>query len=221
MIALAIGPGVAQATPQFRLNGVLVGPNKQNVVQFGTITMHSPVFGEIKCNVLAGAPVGNESEKGVAPVETWEAQGCHIPECTGGGFVTTESPLLLVEHEKKFEAKRAYPPNPTGRPNLPWPAQLSTPEAGRTALALSNVNLLLVCPREGLEVAYKGTLQPHVINGAKTGLKPSHLEFEGEGGKTGQLVTTSVCGGECTNADLSVSGELLMVGGGQQLVTAE
>jgi hypothetical protein len=59
-----------------------------------------------------------------------------------------------------------------------------------------------------------------MINGTKNGLKPSHLVFESSE-KTGFLITPVICGGECAMADLTVGGELTMLGtASQQLVTA-
>ena len=65
------------------------------------------------------------------------------------------------------------------------------------------------------------TLEPRIVNGSKNGLKPSHLEFEGSGGKTGHLITPDICGGTCEQADLFLSGSLTTLGTSQQLITAE
>jgi hypothetical protein len=227
LAAFSVPPAVGQAAPQFRINGVLAGANKQNVVQFGTITMKSPFWGEIKCNLLVGAPVGNESEQGVASVDGWGTWGCHATELRGKTFITPENAVQVIERlntEKHIinEPKR-------GETSLPWPSRpVTTPEA-TTALHIGNteklplepVKFIVDAPEELFEVPYEGTLQPRWINGTKNGLKPSHLEFEGEGGKTGFLKTRDICGGECSMANLYVKGELSLLATGQQLVTAE
>jgi hypothetical protein len=116
-----------------------------------------------------------------------------------------------------------------GTSSLPWPAHtVTTPEA-TTALKMGNteklperpVKFLVNCPGEGFEVPYEGTLQPRMVDGTKNGLKPSHLHFEGSEGSR-HLITPDICGGECAMADLSVEGEVTMLGTTtQQLVTAE
>jgi hypothetical protein len=223
LAAFSVTPALAQATPQFHINGVRVGASKQNVVQLGTITMKSPFWGELKCNVLVGAAVGNESEKGVASVDGWEAWGCHATELRGKTFITAETPVNLIEPVKgPPEAKR-------GERTLPWPAQtVTTPEAttalkiGDTEkLPLEPVKFVVNAPEELFEVPYEGTLEPRIVNGTKNGLKPSHLEFEGEGGKTGFLKSPAIFGGKEPQADLFIKGELTLLGTGQQLVTAE
>jgi hypothetical protein len=225
LAAFSMTPVAAQATPRFYVNGVLAGANKQNVVQFGTITMKSPFLGEIKCNLLVAAPVGNESEKGVASIDAWETWGCHMPECLRGpAFVMAEDAVKLIEPVK------GNPPKATrGETALPWPAQaVTTPEA-TTALQMGNteklplepVKFLVSCPGELFEVAYEGALEPRIVNGTKNGLKPSHLEFQGEGGKTGFLKSPDILGGKEPQADLFIKGELTQLGTGQQLITAE
>jgi hypothetical protein len=224
LAAFSITPAAAQATPQFHINGMLAGATPQNVVQFGTITMKSPFWGEIKCNVLVGAPVSNESEKGVAPVQGWETSDCRMPECLRGSasFVMAEGAVKLVE------PLPGHPPEAVrGEKTLPWPAELVTSEKGTKLKirgpegVIQGLKVLVNCPGEGFEVPYEGTLEPNMINGSTNGLHPSHLEFEGSGGKTGHLVTPDICGGECTQAELSVSGSLTILGTMQQLITAE
>jgi hypothetical protein len=224
LAACSVAPVVAQAAPQFRVNGVLAGASKQNVVQVGTITMKSPFWGEMKCNVLVGASVGNESEKGVASVDGWETWGCHATELRGKTFITAETPVNLIEPGKGRppEAKR-------GERTLPWPAQtVTTPEAATALkigdtekLPLEPVKFIVNAPEELFEVPYEGTLEPRIVNGTRNGLKPSHLEFEGEGGKTGFLKSPAIFGGKEPEADLFIKGELTLLGTGPQLVTAE
>jgi alpha-tubulin suppressor-like RCC1 family protein len=212
---------------RFYLNGVLAGASTQNVVQFGTITMKSPFWGEIKCNLLVGAPVWNETERGLASVDGWESWGCHATELRGKTFVTAETAVQLIERENT--AKVRIPEAHRGEKTLPWPAHaVTTPEAtsalkiGNTEkLPLEPVKFLVSAPEELFEVPYEGTLEPRIVNGTKNGLKPSHLEFEGEGGKTGFLKSPAIFGGKEPEADLFIKGELTLLGTSQQLVGAE
>jgi hypothetical protein len=217
-----------ELTPRFYINGLLAGASKQNVVQFGTITMKSPFWGTIECHVLVGAPVWNETERGAASIEGWETYGCKMPECLKGtAFISAENAVKLIVRENTH--KELVPEAYRGESSLPWPGRLvSMPESavgfhmGNTEkLPVQPVKFLVNCPGEGFEVPYEGTLQPHMINGARNGLKPSHLVFESSE-KTGFLKTPDICGGECSMADLTVEGEVTMLGtSSQQLLTAE
>jgi hypothetical protein len=151
-----------------------------------------------------------------------------MPECLkGAAFISAETAVKLIVRENTL--KELVPEAKRGESSLPWPAHtVTTPEA-TTALKMGNteklpaqpVKFLVNCPGEGFEVPYEGTLQPHMINGTKNGLKPSHLVFESSE-KTGFLKTPDICGGECSMADLTVEGEVTMLGtASQQLVTAE
>jgi hypothetical protein len=51
--ALVVMPAVAEATPQFQINGDLAGTAHQHVVQYGTLTLKSGQVGEWKCRVIA------------------------------------------------------------------------------------------------------------------------------------------------------------------------
>jgi hypothetical protein len=231
LATLSVLPALAQGAPRFYVNGVLArsgpvaGASGTNVVEFGTITMKSPFLGEIKCNVLVGAPVGNETEKGVASVDGWETWSCHMPECFHGSPSTVmaeASPEFGVVPERTIKEVQRH------QKTLPWPAELTAPE-GRTSLRIGDteklplapVKFYVECPKELFDVLYEGTLEPHIVNGTKNGLKPSHLEFEGEGGKTGHLKSPDIFGGKEPESLLFIKGELPLLGTGQQLITAE
>jgi hypothetical protein len=221
--------------PRFYVNGTLAGSGpvagagETNVVQFGTITMKSPFLGEIKCQALVGAPVSNESERGVAPVDGWETWNCRMPDCLkGSASVTAAKPLQLIQYEnpKKEIVIEVIRPEP--RTTLPWSAEMTERERLKLFRMGSTekqppapVKFWVDCPGEGLEVPYEGELAPIVHNGTKNGLKPSQMEFEGNGGRTGHLLTPDICGGECEQADLFLSGQLTILGTMQQLITAE
>jgi hypothetical protein len=223
--ALLALPSVAQATPQFHINGTLAGSATQNVVAYGTLTLDSQRFGEWKCKVIAGLAVRNESEKGVGAVEGWEPFDCSTPECPdGGGYVSPEAIELLEEEkpvgkEKYFVAKRQYRYGPSAEKHLPWPAELVTQETEKVALNMRKMRLWLVCLSEAFEVPYTGNLEPHFVNGVKNGLNPSRLRFEGKGSSTSYLATPYLV--ESPENYLWPSGELTMLGTGEELVSAE
>jgi len=202
------------AAPRWFLNGNLAGASGQSIVQLGTITLENKLLGEIKCKVIAGLKAGNESEKGVAAVEGWEAYDCSAPECPGRVLLTPEE---VPEKGKEKETPGARQPR-----SLPWPAELISSEAGKAALNLRKMKLWIVCPRELLEVPFTGNLEPRLQNGLGNGLSPSHLLFEGKGGHTGFLISPDIAGGaEVEESELFFSGELTTIGTSQELITAE
>jgi len=219
LAAFAGTPAGAQAL-QFHINGLLAEASHQNVTEYGTLVLKNTRFGEFKCKIVAGVPVWNEGEKGFTAFEGWEPYLCSAPECKGESFVTAEKAVELIEKEnskKEFEytAKR-------GASTLPWPGELFAPEAGAKAINVTKIHLYLDCPQEGLEVLFDGNLEPRVVNGLKNGLSPSHLVFEGKGGKTSYLSSPDICGGcESEEDNLYVSGELTTLGTSEELVTAE
>jgi hypothetical protein len=209
-------PAAASATPQWLSNGRLVGTEKQGVVQFGTLTLGNSFVGEWKCGVLEGVPVWNEGGNGFASVDGWRTYNCSAASCPGAAVVTAENPVELInEGSEKYK--------PLRRPStLPWPAETVAPEVGVARLKVSKIKLFLDCPAEAVEIGFSGSLEPQIVNGTKNGLSPSHLDFEGKGGKTGSLICTPLgpppCGSE--GGELFVSGDLTMLGTGQQLITA-
>jgi hypothetical protein len=218
--ALAVAPGAAQAELNFFINGVKSGPTHSNATQFGTLTLTNPIFGEFQCKVIVGAPVWNELGKGFSAYEGWEPFVCSKGGCTQGtSFITAENPVKLVTRENS--AKEIINEAVRGTSSLPWPAELTTPETERRALRIPHVEMLINCPSEIFESRWEGELIPKVVNGAKNGLHPTKLEFEGAGGKTGHLKTKLVCGGECSESELQVKGELFVTGNSQQLITGE
>lgn len=222
--ALVVVPAVAQATPKFYVNGVLAGEAKSGVTQFGKLVMSNSFAGEFTCTILVGVPVWNEGGVGHAVFEGWEPYLCShkagsaVKECPGA-FVTAENAIELSEKEnskseKEYAAIR-------GTSSLPWQGEVGEPESGVRSLTYTNIRILFNCPSQGLELPFEGTLEPHLVNGAKNGLHPSHLKYEGKGGKTGHLTTFDLPEKNEENV-LNVSGELTLLGsGGQELITAE
>jgi len=212
-------PAVASATPQWWMNGALAGTTKQNAVQLGTLTMNQINFGEWKCSVLAGVRVWNEGGNGLASVESWVPYDCSSTSCSSGAYVTAELPVELIEKinpktsEREYEAQR-------GAKTLPWPAQTAAPEAGVPQLAIHKIRLTLECPGEAFQPKFSGNLEPRIVNGAGNGMSPSHVLFEGKGGKTGSLGWDG-CSLGCEGTQLSVSGQLTTLGTKQELITTE
>jgi hypothetical protein len=216
---LLAAPAVASATPQWRMNGALVGETKQHAVQFGTLTLNQVTFGEWKCSVLAGMPVWNEGGNGLASVESWVPYDCSSTSCPSGANVTAETPVKLEEKtnakgETEYTAIR-------GEKTTPWPAQTAGPEAGVPRLAIHKIRLTLECPGEAFQPKFSGVLEPRLVNGIGNGMSPSHVLFEGKGGKTGSL-SADFCSLGCEGSGLYVSGQLTTLGTrGQELITAE
>jgi hypothetical protein len=220
LATFAMAPAVAQAF-QFKINGSLATNEHENVTLFGPLVLKNAVFGEFSCRVVAGAPVWNEAEKGLNAVEGWEPFVCKYsgngPGCKQQSFVTAESPVELVEEtigsEKQFKAKR-------GARTMPWPGESFETTEKTKSMNVHKIKIYLDCPTEGLEVPFEGNLEPKYVNGVRNGLSPSKLVFEGKGGKTSYLVTCSLEGCvENEKTELFVSGELSLLGIGQQLIT--
>jgi hypothetical protein len=213
---LFVAPAVASATPQFRINGVLAGPATHNVVAVGSLTMNNKLFGEWKCKVLAGLMVENESEKGVATVESWEPFNCTAQDCPGSVTFRGESSPKLEE-----VAKGEKPLAARGSLSVPWQAELMTDEVGKTALRMRTMRLWLTCPSETFEPQFAGYIEPRLVNGIGNGLSPTHLLFEGKGGHTSWLNGTWLGGTETEETKLFFSGELTILGTTQELITAQ
>jgi hypothetical protein len=212
-------PPLAHADPQFRINGMLVGTARQNVTAFGTVTMDNKLYGEWKCKVLAGLTVGNETEKGVAAVERWEPFDCSTKECN--------APTVTTEHSVEWEPTEKVEKIPhesspiRGPQSVPWPAELIS-SAGHTAMNVRKMRIVWLCPEEAFELPFTGNLEPRIVNGTKNGLNPSHIVFEGKGGNTSFLTSPFIEGGaETENSEFVVSGELAILGTGEELITAE
>jgi hypothetical protein len=210
-------PAVASATPQFSINGLRDDSFHQNVVALGTLTMDNKLFGEWKCRGIADLHVWNETEKGLAQVETWKPFGCSSKECPSG-FVTTEYAPELIEKvnskgETEYSARRSI------TSSFPWPAETLTGVGAQ--LKIRKMRLQFVCPAEEFEPVFTGNLEPRIVNGLGNGMSPTHLLFEGPLGHTTWLNGTWEGGEETEETPLFVSGELAVIGGGMQLITAE
>jgi hypothetical protein len=210
---LFAAPAVASASPRWFINGTLAGATKRNVVAVGSLTMDNKMFGQWKCKVIAGLTVENETEKGSAQVEAWEPVDCSTSVCRGPTYVRAESPLELEERpSEKFFVKR-------GPRTVPWPSELLAPETGKVALNVASMKIFISCPVEMFEPEFIGHLEPRLVNGIGNGMSPSHVLFEGELGHN-YLNGTWLGGLETLETKLFFSGELTILGTGEELITA-
>jgi hypothetical protein len=214
-------PAASQGA-QFHINGALGEAAHQNVTVYGNITMTNKLYGEWKCKIVAGMPVWNEGGKGWAAVEGWEPFLCTTAgsTCEGIPFVTAEHSVELIEKinaksEKEYSAKR-------GPTSLPWLGESFSPEAGKNSINIKKMRITWDCPEEGFELPFTGNLEPSITNGVKNGLNPTHLRFEGKGGKTSFLTSPLIEGGaETENSEMFLSGELTVLGTSEQLISLE
>jgi hypothetical protein len=210
-VAVSVAPAPAQATPQFRINGALAGTGKQNAVVSGSTTIDNALLGEIKCDVLESLQVWNESGKGLAETDGYTTYGCTAAPPCNGVFATAEMPIEVTEREnpKTKELEKVARRGPS---TLPWLGEAIEEEGTEKfrRLKTNAVKLTIVAPCFDLEFPFEEVSEPKIVNGAKSGLKPTHLEFENQGGPI-------VCEGKCR----PVNGRLAMAGGMSQLITAE
>ena len=198
------------------INGVKAGPDKQPIVAFGEITLAQAEVGrKIKCKVLSGGNVWNESEKGLASIEGFTTYGCEAtPECPGA-FATAEEPLMGEKEGESRERQR----------RLPWSGELvekaNAEGTEERRLKIRGITLTLILPCESREVAreikYDGYLEPTVENGLGNGLSPSFAAYMNE---EQDLMRFCLCEIIPTET-LFVSGRMTTIGTHEELVTAE
>jgi hypothetical protein len=190
----------AQAAPQWLVNAELAKSKASaiNYITFGPITLKNEVFSELKCESVSAGLLWNESERGFSNTNWQLTSNCKTePECESIGgsekaLLVPETPANVTEKEGKKTAIRLT--------TLPWNGELVEPTEKEVRLKSQGISLTLVCPGV-LEIPFveptaaeeaKGRfpLQPRLENGAKNGLHPSHVVFEGE--KTGVLIAKGV-----------------------------
>jgi hypothetical protein len=105
---------------------------------------------------------------------------------------------------------------------LPWQGEATEEEGGEKLrkIKTKGVKVTIVAPCFGLEVPFEGALEPIAINGSKSGLKASHLLFEGKGGKTGFLTTKVLPVEKEENIGYTI-GEVKTIGSMVQLINLE
>jgi hypothetical protein len=176
--------------------------------------------------VLAGLTVANESEKGVATVKSFEPFECSASECLGRTYVAAEYHVKL--EEKENAQKRSRIRDQARRKDVA--VARGTARAGNRESSAQRARLEAIYPRpvEAFEPAFTGHLEPRVVNGIGNGLSPSHVLFEGKNGhnylyKNGHnyLYGTWLGGIENEETERFFSGELTILGTGQELITAE
>ena len=213
-------PAIAQASPKFLINGVAAGAKHEAIIQYGPITLENHFLGKIKCQNLASGNIWNESEKGLGNTEGYTTYSCTSePLACAGVFATAEKPVEVTERivasEKKKVAQR-------GATDLPWEGEAVEEEGGEKLKKIKThgIRVTVVVPCLTMEVPFEGVLEPISINGIKNGLFPSHLVFQGKGGKTGFLTTTALGTKEENNIGY-VIGEISTVGSNVELITME
>jgi hypothetical protein len=219
VVALLLIPAVAQATPKFYINYVQAGKKHEPNVIYGQIELQNHFLGKIKCQNLASGNIWNESEKGLGNTEGYTTYSCTAePKCEGV-FATAEKPVQVtektIEGVKRHIAER-------GATDLPWAGEVVKEETGEklTKIKTHGISVTIVVPCLSLEVPFEGALEPISLNGAGNGLTPSHLVFQGKGGKTGYLTTTKLGTAEENNIGYTI-GETNSVGSAMELITAE
>jgi hypothetical protein len=218
--ACAGAPAMAQATPQFKVNGNLLGTPKKGVIVFGNLSLKNKMFGEWKCKIVADMLVNNENGAGLGNWEGWEPFLCQTTACQGQSYVTAEENVKLEEKvnakgETEYSAIR-------GAKTTHWPVELKKQETTekKVSLITHKMHLIINCPKESFEPNFTGFIEPHWVNGIGNGLTPSHVVFEGEGGTTSWLNGTWLGGKETPETILYVQGELTVIGNTQELVTS-
>jgi hypothetical protein len=209
---------------EWKSNGVKIGLGHNLISNWGSLTFENPVtlIGKMTCPTLLGGGIWNEGTESVGfeNLEAFTTSACSKEPACPGAFMTSEPPLRLATIEKGTEKEVVARRQAS---SLPWSGEVIEGENIEKAKALkvkiSGIHMSLVSTCEHLELPIEGTLEPLFINGAKSGLKPSHLLFEGKGGSTGHLINTF--GFTQTEREIFVSGELKIDGAGQQLITAE
>jgi hypothetical protein len=198
---LVLAPASAQAG-RFYINGVRATSKHEPNVFYGKIELQNKGLGNIKCENLASGNIWNETtegtEKGVGISEGYTTYGCTsepnvCPE--GGIFATAEEPVFVTE--KEIGGKKTHVAE-RGKSTLPWSGQVVEEEGTEklTKIRTHGIKVTIAVPCLGLEVPFEGALEPISINGIKNGLAPSHLVFQGKGGKTGVLKTKFFGSGE-------------------------
>jgi hypothetical protein len=184
------------------------------------------LVGKVTCHTLMGGTIFNEGEAGFGKIEGFRTFGCvKEPTACPGTFLTAELPILEnpleVQRgtEKELIARR-------GESTLPWESEMYETETEKQKFLkdkIENIFLTLVLPCEPLKGEYRftGTLEPLVVNGAGSGLAPTHMTFQGKGGQTGHLNAISFPTLQESEKVTPVSGELTMMGSKEELIQAE
>jgi hypothetical protein len=214
LAVVLVVPAVAQAGPQWFINGIRAGSEREEVEMWGNLQFQSSQLGKMACHMNGSGSVWNESEKGLGLMDFFNTGACIVEPnvCPEGGiFVTAEEPVYLVKEgsgtEKFYKPKR-------GLSSLPWPEELSENTEKKHRLTIRNMKLTTAVPCLGLEVPMEGTLEANYVNGTKNGLSPSHWRI---GGEERKCVCFIIRPGEAAGA----TGEATVVGSGVQLVTAK
>jgi hypothetical protein len=199
-----------KAFPKFFRNGVKLNAVRRQVEAVGAIRLHNSALGDLECeNIFTGVTYNETTEgteKGFNNTTGYSTSNCKasIPckvhntrgEEVEGIYATAESPPI-AEHGSEAHN--------TGITSLPWTGELIERETGIRQVLMHHVKIWIVSPPasvgrgncqainipfeelEGTQPTEKEAgfeLAPIRVNGTRNGLKPSHLEFNGEEGLT-------------------------------------
>jgi hypothetical protein len=216
--ALAM-PAIAQASPKFFVNGIKATETKQGLVNYGEIELQNGVLGKVKCSNLASGYIWNTappSEKAEFITEGYTTYNCAAEPACPGVFATAEMPVEVSERKTKTGTEAIAQRGPT---TLPWSGEAI--EEGSEKLRkirTRGIKVTIVAPCFSVEVPFEGVLEPLATNGAKNGLKASHVSFETCGGRTGFLTSPAL---PTEKQQGCVIGELKSIGTSVQLITVE
>jgi alpha-tubulin suppressor-like RCC1 family protein len=178
--------------PQFSVNGNVSIGSEPAAVVFGEWILENKLLGKLRCRIIADTRVRNESTEkaGTANIESFTTPVCKSEPHSSGTFVSAEtSPVAHTREETNSKGEKVtvlYASR--GSTTLPWLGQLvegTGEELPEARLRIHGVTLTWVSPSTGAEVTFEGTLEPSVVNGARNGLSPSHLEFAGASSTSG------------------------------------
>jgi hypothetical protein len=214
--SMAIPASAAQASVEWHSNGVLVGTTHAGTTFWGNWEAQNAFLGKIKCHVIGTMPVWNEGGVGKSAVELIATGSCASEPACSGLFMTAEAPVeaILTEkakHEPVAQARR-------GPFSLPWQGEGTEKleGSGLEGVSITGVKLTVVAPCFAVEVPFEGTLEVPAINGARNGLKPTFIRFEGT--RSGFLTSKALPTGENS---LILVGEVRDVGESVQLITLQ
>jgi hypothetical protein len=248
VVALAVLPAIAQAH-NIKINGKKIGTTKEPVLSYGELELKNKTLHNFKCQNFVAGDAWNETTEGTEKAFE-ETVGFTTYNCAAE--ISCEVKNTKGEEVPGYFASAEGPATATGKKtgvsSLPWSGEITEKE-GSLGVLTHNVKVWVVLAPVGIGLGCLGTeylyedktsgatekpaineLFPLAIDGAKSGLHPSHGELRGEegleesegkvikGARTGRL--ESSLGPAYTAGTLWVTGAK-HEGAAFELVTAE